>query len=68
MTKYTTIRARGFSGYGVETLSVCVDDDGTVRVYDSVAGHYTTLHSLSAQAVGRAKARIRRGDTDRPVA
>lgn len=25
------------------------DADGTVRVYDSVAGYYTTCHSLTAR-------------------
>lgn len=31
-----------------------VDADGTIRVYDSIAGHYTTCHRLGKAA--RAKA------------
>lgn len=39
---------------------VMVDDDGTIRVEDDVAGHYTTVHSLSAEETARVL-RVARG-------
>lgn len=51
-----SVRAYAFGGYGIENIQCKVDLDGTVRVYDPIAGHYTTCHSLSP----RAQARIRR--------
>jgi hypothetical protein len=50
--KELTVRARAFTGRGVETIRVLVRD-GVVRVWDSIAGHYTTCHSLSQSAVRR---------------
>jgi endoglucanase Acf2 len=50
-----TIRCRAFDGI-LETNKCSVDSDGTVRVYDSTAGHYTTCHSLSARDIGRIRA------------
>lgn len=54
----TTIKARAkvWSGRGATSERFQVDADGTIRVYDSVAGHYTTCHSMSE----RSQARIRR--------
>jgi hypothetical protein len=49
-------RARAFCGEGVRTHKFEVEPDGTVLVWDSVAGHYTLCHSLSDSA----QARIRR--------
>ena len=60
MPKTTQIRARAFGGK-LETITVAINNAGVVRVYDSVAGHFTTCHSLSAQEIGRAKAKIARG-------
>lgn len=31
------------------------DTDGTVRVWDSVAGHYTTCHSLTPAQIARVR-------------
>ena len=55
MTRETTVRtrAKAWTGYGVAKIKCRVDADGTVWVYDSVAGHYTTCHSLSDSAVRR---------------
>lgn len=50
------IRAKAFGR--METITVSVDEDGTVRVWDEVAGYYTTCHSLSAAAMRRARAAI----------
>lgn len=53
-----TLRAKAFSGQGVKTHRMTVSE-GTVRVWDSVAGHYTTCHSLSPAAVKRALRAVR---------
>lgn len=52
-TLIITIRAKAFSTEPLGTYRATVEGDGTVRVYDSVAGHYTTCHSLSASALRR---------------
>jgi MOSC domain-containing protein YiiM len=41
-------KATGAVGYRAQ-----VSADGTVRVWDSVAGHYTLAHDLSANQVSR---------------
>ena len=46
-------RARAFTGSGIQTVRCSIDADGVVRVYDSVAGHYTACHALSASAIRR---------------
>jgi hypothetical protein len=52
MTKYLNVRCRAFSGEGVRMNRIAVDGD-TVRVYDSVAGYYVTLHSISKRTQAR---------------
>lgn len=47
-----TVRAKAFSSEGVRENRVLVEGQ-SVRVYDSVAGYYTTCHSLSAAAQRR---------------
>jgi hypothetical protein len=32
-------------------VAACADDEGVVRVWDSVAGHYTTCHSLTRRQI-----------------
>ena len=39
------------------TYRAVVDEDGSVRVYDSVAGHYTTCHALTPAPVASARRR-----------
>ena len=51
--KEITARAKAFSRESIREYKFAVDADGTVRVWDSVAGHYTTCHSLSASAIRR---------------
>ena len=41
-------KVKAFTGQGVRTHSLSVSHDGTVRVWDDVAGHYTTCHCMSA--------------------
>ena len=47
-----TARAKAFAGEGVKTHRFSVDA-GEVRVWDEVAGHYTSCHSLSSAAQRR---------------
>ena len=42
-----TARAKAFSGEGVREHRFLIDADGTVRVWDPLAGHYTTFHAMS---------------------
>jgi hypothetical protein len=49
-TKNITARAKAFSTEGVGTYRFQIETDGTIRVYDSVAGHYTLCSSLSPSA------------------
>jgi len=49
----TTVRT-----LGSRTRATC-DDRGVVRVWDSVAGHYTVCHSLSATQERYVRARVR---------
>lgn len=51
--KKLTVRAKAFSNEGVREHRVMIEGDGTVRVYDPVAGYYTTCHSLSESAQRR---------------
>jgi len=53
-SKIITARAKAFSKEeGARKHKFAVDSDGTVRVYDSVAGYFTTCHALSAAAQRR---------------
>ena len=60
--RYLTVRVRAFSGSGVRTHRVMVTADqvdgrdvtrGRVLVWDDVAGHYTSCHSLTPRAIAR---------------
>lgn len=60
--RFITIRCKSFTGEGVRTHRIMVDADrvegrdvtrGTVRVWDDVAGHFTTCHSLSDATIRR---------------
>ncbi len=42
-----TARAKAFSGDGVREHKFSVSEDGTVRVWDKIAGYYTTCHSMT---------------------
>ena len=49
-----TISVRAFGGR-LEQVRCLVTSNGTVRVYDPIAGYYTTCHSLSARDQLRAR-------------
>ena len=49
--KTVTTKAKAFGK--LVPIKAKVDEDGTVRVWDDVAGYYTTCHGLSAAAQQR---------------
>lgn len=56
MTTTTTsrvIRVRVTVWGQLQTVRAMIDADGTVRIYDDVAGHYTLRHGLTARQVAR---------------
>lgn len=55
MTSLTTVTVRNAFSTERGTYAAIVDADGAVRVYDSVAGHYTRNHSLSPRRIARAR-------------
>lgn len=48
-----TARCKAFCSEGVRVNKIRIDTDGTVRVWDAAAGHYTTCHSLSKATQNR---------------
>jgi hypothetical protein len=62
MTQYITVRSgRAFScdapGTGYRAR---IHADGTVEVYDDLAGHYTTCHSLTPRQIAYVRRRATR--------
>lgn len=55
MTSLTTVTVRNAFAHETGSYRAIVDTDGTVRVWDSVAGHYTRCHSLSPRRIARAR-------------
>lgn len=47
-----TVRAKAFSGEGIKTNKFLVRGN-EVSVWDGVAGHYTTCHSMSPATIRR---------------
>ena len=45
--KVITIKCKAFGNETAKEYKVLIEDNGTVRVYDSVAGYYTACHRLS---------------------
>ncbi len=61
------LRCKAFSGGRVQIHKINVDDDGTVRVWDSVAGHFTTVHSLTARTHGKIQKCLGENNSLRPI-
>ena len=40
-------RGKVWDGQPIQSVEVLVDEDGTVRAWDGVAGHWTTCHSIT---------------------
>lgn len=55
--RVVTIRARAFSCEDSQENRCLVDADGTVRVWDEVAGYFTHCHILSEKDQRRARKR-----------
>lgn len=53
--KVVVIRAKAFTGGRIAEQRCSVSQDGTVRVWDDVAGHYTVCHVLSRSAQQKAR-------------
>ena len=57
MKNTTTIKieatVKAFTGQSRRTHKLSVSPDGTVRVWDDVAGHYTTCHCMSPATQSR---------------
>ena len=47
---------QAFSGEGRRANRATVDADGTIRVWDSTAGHYTLCHSVRPSTARRLRA------------
>ena len=54
-SKVVEMRCKAFGGEGVKANKLMIDADGTVSVYDRIAGHYTTCHRLAKSAMDRAR-------------
>ena len=44
-----TINTVAFAAAPRQRVAVTVDDNGTVRAFDDVAGHFTSEHSITPQ-------------------
>lgn len=53
VSREITVRCEAFAREGVRPNRVLVERDGTVRVWDAVAGHYTICHALGTAAQRR---------------
>lgn len=53
--KVIEMRCKAFSTEGVRNNLVLVEPDGSVRVWDDVAGYYTTCHALGEASKRRAR-------------
>ena len=55
-----TLNTRAFAG-AMEANRHQVDPaDGSIRIYDDVAGHFTSCHTLSERDAGRVRSAARR--------
>lgn len=54
-SKTVSLRIRAFSTEPMGTYQCMVEPDGSVYVYDSVAGHYTRCHALSENQLRRVR-------------
>lgn len=55
MRNEITMTCQPFTFFAKGVYKLSVDTDGTVRVYDRTAGHYTTCHSLSERSMAAAR-------------
>jgi hypothetical protein len=62
------IRCKAFIGESVKINKINVDATGAVRVWDSVAGHYTSCHSLTPRSIGKIQCCLAKNNMLRPIA
>jgi len=55
-TEITTSRNYTTYASGEKCNRFEIDEDGTIRAWDEVAGHYTTCHSLTKRQEGMIRA------------
>jgi hypothetical protein len=60
MTTFTTFTGIAFTGGARRTHTIAVDGAGNVRVWDSVAKHFTTCHCLTEAQMARLRLKARR--------
>lgn len=53
MPKELTVRCKPFCNEPTHLHQLTLDTDGTIRVYDDIAGHYTVVHTLSERELNR---------------
>lgn len=59
-TRHLTVSSgRAFTDSSQWGYRACVESDGTVSVYDDVAGHYTTCHALTPRQIARIRREAR---------
>jgi len=58
--KEITMTTKAFSTERKGQYSIAVDADGTVKVYDSIAGHYTTCHAMTERSMAAARRKAAR--------
>lgn len=65
--KTIQIRCRAFTGEKVKINKIQVDNTGIIRVYDSIAGYYTTCHSLTPCSHGKIQFCLTQNNSLRPI-
>lgn len=65
--KIIQIRCKAFCRQGVKINRIQIADDGTVRVWDNVARHFTTCHSLTARSIGKIAKCLGENNMLRPI-
>lgn len=57
MNAFTNFRCVAFTNTKTANHSFAVDSAGNVRVWDDVAGHFTTCHILTEKQIASVKAK-----------
>jgi hypothetical protein len=65
--KTIQIRCRAFTGDRIKINRISVDGDGLVRVWDSVAGHFTACHSLTRRSMGKIASSMAENNSLMPI-
>jgi hypothetical protein len=60
MDTFTTFTGIAFSSHGRRTHTIAVDGAGNVRVWDSIARHFTSCHCLTEAQMARLRKKAQR--------